>query len=66
MPAAPLRPYIRHYWLSRDNGDESYSIAPDGAVDVVVVVGPMTFRVDAFGTTTKRADFPLRARASSK
>jgi hypothetical protein len=52
--------------LSRDNGDESYSIAPDGAVDVVVVVGPMTFRVDAFGTTTKRADFPLRARASSK
>lgn len=59
LPAAPLRPYISHYWLSRDNNDESYSIAPDGAVDVVFVGGPTTFRVDAFGTTTKRAHVPL-------
>lgn len=59
IPAAPLRPYISHYWLSLDNIDESYSIAPDGAVDVVVVVGASTRRVDAFGTTTKRSEVQL-------
>lgn len=59
LPAAPLRPYISHYWRSLDNSDESYSIAPDGAVDVVVVVGPTAYRVDAFGTTTTRANVPL-------
>lgn len=61
IPAAPLRPYISHYWLSLDNSDESYAITPDGAVDVVVVVGAATFRVDAFGTTTKRSEIQLEA-----
>lgn len=59
LPTAPLRPFISHYWLSLDNSDESYSIAPDGAVDVVVVVGAGTCRVDAFGTTTKRTKVQL-------
>lgn len=59
IPAIPLRPYISHYWLSLDNRDESYSIAPDGAVDVVIVAGAATFRVDAFGTTTKRSKVQL-------
>jgi AraC-like DNA-binding protein len=59
IPVAPLRPYISHYWLSLDNIDESYSIAPDGVVDVVVVVGASTLRVDAFGTTTKRSEVQL-------
>lgn len=59
FPAAPLRPYISHYWLSLDNSDKSFSITPDGAVDVVVVVGATTFRVEAFGTTTRRSEVQL-------
>lgn len=59
MPAAPLLPYISHYWLSLDNRDESYSIAPDGSVDIVVAVGANDFRVDAFGTTTQRSTVQL-------
>ncbi len=54
-----MRPYISHYWLSLDNRDESHTIAPDGAVDVVVVVGSATCRVDAYGTTTTTAKVPL-------
>lgn len=59
LPTAALRPYVSHYWLSLDNSDESCSVAPDGAVDVVVVVGATAFRVDAFGTTTKRSTVQL-------
>lgn len=59
LPAAPLRAHVSHYWLSLDNSDDTYSIAPDGAVDVVVVVGATTFRVDIFGTTTKRSELLL-------
>lgn len=59
LPTGPLRSYISHYWLSLDNNDETYSIAPDGALDVVVVVGAATFRVDAFGTTTQRSELQL-------
>lgn len=58
-PAAPLRPYISHYWLSLDNSDKTYSVAPDGTVDVVVVVGAASYRLDAFGTTTKRSELQL-------
>ena len=59
LPAQSLRPYISHYWLGLDNCDESHSIVPDGAVDVVVVIGATTCRVDAFGTTTKTAKVQL-------
>ncbi|WP_334188268.1 helix-turn-helix domain-containing protein [Noviherbaspirillum sp.] len=59
LPAAPLRPYISHYWLSLDNSDKTYSVTPDGAVDVVVVVGGASYRLDAFGTTTKRSELQL-------
>lgn len=59
LPAAALQPYISHYWLSLANSDENYPITPDGAVDVIAVVGGATFRVDAFGTTTKRSEIQL-------
>ena len=59
LPAAPLRRYISHYWLGLDNSEDSYSISPDGAVDVVVVVGTGAYRVNAFGTTTTRSKVPL-------
>lgn len=59
LPVAPLRPYISHYWLSLNNKDKSYAITPDGVVDVVVVIGSATSRLDAFGTTTTRAEVQL-------
>ena len=59
MPAAPLRPYISHYWLGLDNSDANYAIVPDGAVDVVLVIGAATCRVDAFGTATTRLGIQL-------
>lgn len=59
LPVASLRQYISHYWLSLNNNDEAYSVAPDGAVDVVVAVGATTYQVDAFGTTTKRSEVQL-------
>jgi AraC-like DNA-binding protein len=45
--------------LSLGNSDETYSVSPDGAVDVVVVVGAASYRLDAFGTTTKRSELQL-------
>ena len=58
-PAGPLREYVRHYWLSFDNTDDTYSILPDGAVDVVIAVGTTTRQVNIFGTTTSRTEIPL-------
>lgn len=60
-PAAPLRAYVSHYWLSRDNRDDSLGITPDGAVDVVVVADTAAWRVEAFGSTTAPARQPLEA-----
>jgi AraC-like DNA-binding protein len=59
LPAPPLRAHVGHYWLSLDNRDQAHTIAPDGSVDVVVAVGASTFRVDVFGTTTRRTALPL-------
>ena len=58
-PAGPLREYVSHYWLSLDNTDDSYSVLPDGVVDVVVAVGTTDYRVNIFGTTTSRTELPL-------
>lgn len=58
-PAGPLREYVSHYWLSLDNTDDTYSVLPDGAVDVVVAVGTTAYRVNIFGTTTSRTELPL-------
>lgn len=59
LPAPPLRAHVSHYWLSLDNRDNTHAIAPDGSVDVVLVVGASTCRVDVFGTTTRRKEMPL-------
>ena len=58
-PAGPLREYVSFYWLSLDNADDTYSVLPDGAVDVVVTVGTTTCKMDIFGTTTSRTELPL-------
>ena len=36
-PALALRPFISHYWLSRDNRANEHRILPDGAVDLVLL-----------------------------
>lgn len=59
LPAALLRAHVSHYWLSLNNSDAVYFITPDGAVDVVVVIGAATSCVNVFGTTTKRTELPL-------
>lgn len=59
LPSALLRPFVSHYWLSRDNRDESLCLSPDGAVDVVVVADAAAFRVEAFGSTTARSAVAL-------
>jgi AraC-like DNA-binding protein len=58
-PAGQLRGYVSHYWLSLDNTDDTYSVLPDGAVDVVLAVGVSTCQAAIFGTTTSRTDLPL-------
>ena len=58
-PAPPLRPYVQHYWLSRDNQAPGYRILPDGAVDLVVQWRGDNARVQVFGTTTAPKDLAL-------
>lgn len=58
-PAAPLRHYISHYWLSLNNTDTTYAILPDGTVDMVATLGNSAHRVDVFGTTTLRTELTL-------
>lgn len=58
-PAVALRAHVDHYWLSLDNGDATFCIVPDGAVDVVVEIGAATLRAAAFGSTTHRTDIAL-------
>lgn len=56
LPTPPLRAHVSHYWLSLDNRDETYAVVPDGSVDVVLVLGASTCRVDVYGTTTRRTE----------
>lgn len=58
-PTGPLREYVSHYWLSLDNADDTYSVLPDGAVDVVVAVDASACQVGIFGTTTSRTELSL-------
>lgn len=59
LPAPALRGYVSHYWLSLDNRDPSFSIAPDGSVDMVLVLGASKCRVDVYGTTTRRTELAI-------
>lgn len=58
-PAPALRPFIQHYWLSRDNLAPLHRILPDGAVDVVVQWQGSTGTAQVYGTTTQPQDIPL-------
>ncbi len=58
-PSPALRPYISHYWLSRDNRDPAYSVIPDGAVDLVVAVDGINTPSFIYGTATRCYREPL-------
>ena len=59
LPSIPLRNYIRHYFLSRDNSQEIFSALPDGAVDLVIRVDGRTSQDLVYGSSTQRFDVPL-------
>lgn len=62
LPAAPLRTWIDHYWLSLDNDSPAHAILPDGAIDLVVRQGPESdsdWTVRVYGTTTSSLSIAL-------
>ena len=60
-PAPALRPFIQHYWLSRDNLAPLHRILPDGAVDVVVQWHDGNGSAQVYGTTTTPVELALPA-----
>ncbi|MFY0665215.1 MAG: helix-turn-helix transcriptional regulator [Natronospirillum sp.] len=63
QPSLPLRNYVSHYWLSLNNSDQTFSILPDGAVDVVIAARETNRRLNVFGTTTLRTELPIEVGA---
>lgn len=61
LPHQGLRPYISHYWLSRDNREERYTVLPDGSVDLVLVSDGASGHAYLYGTTTVSGDVALAA-----
>lgn len=59
LPAARLRNYISHYWLSRNNQDSDYSVIPDGSVDIVINLNPGYCQQSVFGTSTSFTEIPI-------
>lgn len=59
LPSPGLRDFVSHYWLGRHNTDESHTILPDGAVDLVIRIDRRAWQGHVFGSTTSRTDTPL-------
>lgn len=61
LPIPKLRPWVSHFWWSRNNADRFHSILPDGSVDLVIEADCTTAGSWLFGTSTSAADVPLGA-----
>jgi AraC-like DNA-binding protein len=59
FPSPPLQDYVSYYWLSLNNTEPTYSIVPDGAVDVVFMFGQEDRQLHAYGSTTSKADLSI-------
>ncbi len=59
LPALSLRPYITHYWLSRNNHDSHCPILPDGTIDVVFNIRMSGSINRVYGAVTHTIDYPL-------
>lgn len=52
-PAAALRPFVAHYWLSLNNLNDAYLVLPDACVDIVLEVTGSDWRAWGYGSTTR-------------
>lgn len=60
LPSPSLQKYVSHYWLSRNNLDDTYSVLPDGSVDLVFNVCGGTVDNVVYGTTTAYHELPIQ------
>jgi len=61
VPSAVLRPFVSHYWVSRNNRETTHTILPDGSVDLVMAADGTSTDSWLFGTSTSAAEVPLSA-----
>lgn len=54
-PAAALRPFVKHYWLSLDNRDPAHRVLPDGCIDLVIERSGGDWCAWGYGSTTRPA-----------
>ncbi len=58
-PSARLKGYISHYWLGLDNEETSFTVLPDGSVDLVIQSHDDVTESVVYGTTTQRTDIHI-------
>ena len=63
LPSPLLRGFISHYWIGLDNLDTTYSILPDGAVDLVISQSGTSTQSWAYGTATSKSVVALEQHA---
>lgn len=63
LPSPLLRGFISHYWIGLDNSDTTYSILPDGAVDLVISQSGTSTQSWAYGTSTSKSVVALEQHA---
>ncbi|MCH8542115.1 MAG: helix-turn-helix domain-containing protein [Alcanivorax sp.] len=59
LPDPRLRRFVSHYWLSRDNSAPTFSVLPDGCVDLVLALHGSDWQALLYGTTTAPMSVPL-------
>lgn len=63
LPSPPLRRYITHYWLSRNNQDPYCAILPDGTIDLVFNIDEWGSISRVYGAVTQKIDYSLNLRS---
>lgn len=58
-PSFALRDYVKHYWLGLDNEATTYTVLPDGSVDLVIQSDEEVTSSMVYGTTTRRMDIQI-------
>jgi methylphosphotriester-DNA--protein-cysteine methyltransferase len=64
LPLAQLRPFVECVWHTPPADDPTFSIVPDGCVDVCFVLAETAPRVLLFGTTTRTTHYELEPDAA--
>jgi len=58
-PSHFLKDYVKHYWLGLNNEASSYTVLPDGSVDIVIQSNDEVVSSMVYGTTTQRMDVEI-------